>query len=72
MVNKTDNRALLPAETEIGELYTPKEVAQLLKVTLRTVQTWIGTGQLRATRYGRVWRIRAADVHAFGRENRNT
>jgi excisionase family DNA binding protein len=57
-------------ETVIGELYTPKEVAQLLKVTLRTVQEWIRTGKLPATQYGRIWRVRADDLLKLGRENR--
>ena len=67
---KTKERELLPAETEIGQLYAPKEVPQLLTVTLRTVQARIWTGKLRATQYGRVWRMRAANGKALGREKR--
>ena len=32
--------------------YTPKEVAELLKVTKETVWRWIRVGKLKATRLG--------------------
>jgi excisionase family DNA binding protein len=52
--------------TTIGPLYTTAEVAQLLRVHQRTVQEWIHVGVLPARRYGRVWRIRQADLATFG------
>jgi excisionase family DNA binding protein len=58
---------ILPEATEIGRVYTTKEVAELLKVTVRTVQDWIKTGKLPAMRYGRVLRIRADDLAKFGK-----
>ena len=58
--------AILPEATEIGRIYTTKEVAELLKVTPRTVQDWIKSGKLPAKRYGRVLRIRAEDLAKFG------
>jgi excisionase family DNA binding protein len=58
--------AILPEATEIGRVYTTQEVAELLKVTPRTVQDWIRTGKLPAMRYGRVLRIRAEDLAKFG------
>ena len=58
--------AILPEATEIGRIYTTKEVAELLKVTPRTVQDWIKSGKLPALRYGRVLRIRAEDLAKFG------
>ena len=58
--------AILPEATEIGRVYTPQEVAELLKVNPRTVQEWIRTGKLPAMRYGRVYRIRAEDLAKFG------
>jgi len=39
--------------------YTVKEVAELLKVTERTVRNWIRKGQIKAIKIGRVWRIPA-------------
>jgi len=50
----------------IGTLYTTSEVAKLLRVNQRTVQEWIRTGALAAVRYGRLLRIRQADLAAFG------
>jgi excisionase family DNA binding protein len=58
--------AILPEATEIGRVYTTQEVAELLKVTPRTVQDWIRSGKLPAMRYGRVLRIRADDLAKFG------
>jgi excisionase family DNA binding protein len=58
--------AILPEATEIGRVYTPQEVAELLKVNPRTVQEWIRTGKLPAMRYGRVYRIRADELAKFG------
>jgi excisionase family DNA binding protein len=50
----------------VGTLYTTKEVAQLLRVSPRTVQDWIRSGTLTAVRYGRLLRIRQADLATFG------
>jgi excisionase family DNA binding protein len=52
----------------VGVLYTPAEVARLLKVTPRAVQAWIRAGRLPARRYGRLYRVRAEDLAAFGRD----
>ena len=57
-----------PDTSPVGALYTPAEVAVLLKVTPRTVQAWIRAGRLPARRYGRLYRVRAADLARFGRE----
>ena len=59
--------AVLPAEPPtLGTLYTTGEVAGLLKVSQRTVQDWIRSGTLTAVRYGRLLRIRQADLATFG------
>ena len=50
----------------IGPLYTTQEVAQMLRVSQRTVQDWIRSGELTAVRYGRLFRIRQADLANFG------
>jgi excisionase family DNA binding protein len=52
--------------TRIGPLYTTEEVAKLLRVSQRTVQDWIRGGLLPAVRYGRLLRIRQADLATFG------
>jgi excisionase family DNA binding protein len=46
--------------------FTTQEVAKLLRVNQRTVQEWIRTGALTAVRYGRLLRIRQADLASFG------
>jgi excisionase family DNA binding protein len=68
MPGKRKQRVVLPEATEIGKVYTTEEVAQLLKVTARTVQEWIRTGKLPAVRYGRLYRVRADDLAKFGQE----
>ncbi|NUB33988.1 helix-turn-helix domain-containing protein [Azospirillum brasilense] len=55
--------------------WTVRHVAQRLHVVPRTIRNWIlvgtapgdadGNVRLRATRFGRVWRIRPEDVVAF-------
>jgi excisionase family DNA binding protein len=52
--------------TIVGTLYTTDEVARMLRVSQRTVQDWIRSGTLTAVRYGRLLRIRQADLATFG------
>jgi len=59
--------ALVTADpTQVGALYTTAEVATLVRVHQRTVQEWIRSGMLTAVRYGRLLRIRQADLASFG------
>jgi excisionase family DNA binding protein len=53
-------------ESPVGTLYTVEEVARFLRVTQRAVQVWIRGGALPAVRYGRLLRIRQADLATFG------
>ena len=54
------------------EWLTTAEVATRLRVHQRTVQRWVTSGQLRATRVGpKVQRIRVKDLDAFLRENQH-
>jgi excisionase family DNA binding protein len=63
----SDSLTITPADPSlIGPLYTTQEVASLLRVSQRTVQDWIRAGALPAMRYGRILRIRQADLAAFG------
>ena len=50
----------------VPTLYTTGEVAKLLRVSQRTVQVWIRDGMLTAVRYGRLLRVRQADLATFG------
>jgi excisionase family DNA binding protein len=52
--------------TTVGTLYKTSEVATMLRCGQRTVQEWIRTGLLPAVRYGRLLRVRQADLAAFG------
>ena len=62
-----DQAAVVTADpTRVGTLYTTGEVAKLLRVHPRTVQEWIRSGTLTAVRYGKLLRIRQADLAAFG------
>lgn len=47
-------------------VYTPKEVAEMLKVNERTVRRWIRAGRLPAVRFGRQLRISAEALQKFG------
>lgn len=49
----------------IPTLYTPEEVAERLKVTRRSVYTWLQAGKLRGLRAGDQWRVAEADLMAF-------
>lgn len=55
-----------------GLVYTPKEVAKMLKVSERTVRRWVLEGDLAAMRYGRQVRISAEALQQFGKNARNT
>ena len=57
---------VVTAESPVGQLYTTDEVAQLLRVSQRTVQDWIRSGTLTAVRYGRLLRVRQTDLATFG------
>ena len=47
------------------KLLTPKQVAERLQVTERTVYGWLRRGTLPALKLGRLWRIRSEDLEAF-------
>jgi excisionase family DNA binding protein len=47
------------------EVYTPKEVAEQLKLPLKTVLNYLRTAKLPGFKVGKHWRIRASDLEAF-------
>lgn len=49
----------------MGELLTPKQVAEKLKVSRKTVVKWIRSGKLPGRKIGTLWRIDADDLEAF-------
>ena len=48
-----------------GEVYTLKEVAEILKVTYRTALTYVESGSLKARKIGGKWRVKDADLEDF-------
>jgi excisionase family DNA binding protein len=61
-----DTGEVLTVAPTVQTLYTIDEVAKVLRVSQRTVQEWIRGGLLSAVRYGRLLRIRQADLDTFG------
>ncbi len=66
-VARTEVEAILSrrdARSPASGMLTTREVAQQLKVKDETVRTWIGRGELAATRLGpgRGWRVSQADL----------
>jgi excisionase family DNA binding protein len=47
------------------QLYTPQEVADYLKVDVRTVYRWLREGELSAIRFQREYRITERDLKDF-------
>lgn len=60
--------------TTTTPMLTPVQVAQMLGITERAVRNFCVRGAMRATRIGRVWRIRSEDVATFlaSRSNQQT
>lgn len=46
-------------------VYTPDEIAQALKITRRSVYTYIKTGKLPAVKIGKEWRITKEALDRF-------
>jgi excisionase family DNA binding protein len=49
----------------VEEIYTVKETAARLKVSVRAVLDWIRASKLRAAKVGKAWRIKESDLEAF-------
>lgn len=49
----------------MDKLYTPQEIADLLKVDLRTVYRWIREEKLIALKAGSQWRIKGNALEQF-------
>jgi excisionase family DNA binding protein len=47
------------------QLYTPQEVADYLKVDVRTVYRWLREGELNSLRFRREYRISETDLRDF-------
>ena len=49
----------------IDKLYTPEEVAEVLRVKTRTVMEWLRQGKLKGVKLGKLWRIKESELSAF-------
>ena len=47
------------------KLYTIDEIADILKVTQRTVYNYIKSGSLKALKIGKYWRVKHEDLERF-------
>jgi len=47
------------------ELYTPQEVAEMLKVPRKTVYTWLQANKLSGLKVGDLWRIPKTSLEEF-------
>ncbi|NUU99294.1 hypothetical protein XO12_03805 [Marinitoga sp. 1154] len=47
------------------KVYTPAEVAKILKVNSDTVRRYIRTGKIRASRVGKTYRITQKNIEEF-------
>lgn len=56
---------LIKGRKEMKELYTVKEATDLLKVTRRTLYTYINEGKLEAFKIGKEWRIPKEALERF-------
>ena len=55
---------------EMKKLFTINEIAKILKVHSRTINRYIESGRLKASKLG-VWRIKQSDLDAFLEETSN-
>jgi excisionase family DNA binding protein len=52
--------------SHLGQLYTPDEIAQYLRVTGKTVRLWLRNGHLRGIKLGpKEWRVQQAELMRF-------
>lgn len=51
-------------------LYTPQEIAEHLKVDIRTVYRWLRDGEMGAIRFKREYRVSESDLRKFLEEHR--
>jgi len=52
--------------------YTPQEIAEKLKINIRTVYLWIRQGKIKAIKIGDLWRISETELnHLLGDDRRD-
>jgi excisionase family DNA binding protein len=64
-MNNTAHGSVPVPSSDPRSWWTPKQIAETLQVTTRTVARWIASGALPAHRFGRSVRIADADFKEF-------
>jgi len=59
-----------PIDSPAHPFLTPKEVSNLLQVSVYTVRRWIKEGELPAYKVGRLWRIDKVDLNKWLNQQR--
>lgn len=54
------------------KLYTLQEVADILRVSRQTIYNYVTAKRLRATKYGKEYRVTEADLQELIKNGRNT
>lgn len=49
------------------ELYTVKQVAAILKISVRSVMTYVGNGRLRGQKIGGRWKFTREAIESFAK-----
>jgi excisionase family DNA binding protein len=49
----------------MSQLYTPQEVADILKLKATTIRAYIRDGKLKAAKFGREYRVSKEDLEKF-------
>jgi len=53
-------------QSEAMEFFTPAELAQMLKLNIRTIYLMLRKGDLKGIKFGRKsWRVRREDLEAY-------
>jgi excisionase family DNA binding protein len=58
--------------TEQQSFFTPREVSELLRVSVYTVRRWIRQGDLPAYKVGRGWRVSATAIDEWLGQHEST
>jgi len=54
------------------KVYSVRQVADMLGVTVMTIYKWLWTGELKGYRLGKLWRISEEDLKKFLEQRRET
>lgn len=54
----------------MDKVYTPKQAAEVLAISEKTLSDWLRAGKIKGVKVGRYWRIMEQDLEEFLRQNR--